>query len=292
MRSAFESEEWIDRIIINPDAELQRKKTNKTINDAKAAKQKFAERMKKSDPTIDFKNTTSPKSAETSPSAANPSPADQGEQQSSQGGDIQSPRIQTASDSSPASRRSKRVKTSQDQTGQAEELGPSSAYEGNISPRQQPLESQATDHGQQDLQTPQDGSLDYGFADSRLGEEAVDWPMEVPFQQMESAFASPGMSQAYAAPGGGYDTASNDAQSPYAQPGMLALDPNPFNVPGPIHDYDSGLYGPADPGFQGQTPGIRSGFRAIGPGEGHYQDGDEEDQENQGEDRDSVHCDG
>lgn len=292
MRSAFESEEWIDRIIINPDAELQRKKTNKTINDAKAAKQKFAERMKKSDPTIDFKNTTSPKSAETSPSAANPSPADQDQQQSSQGSAIQSPRIQTASDSSSASRRSKRIKTAQDQVDQPEEFGPSSAYERNISPRQRLLESQATDQGQQDLQTSQDGSLDYGFADPRLGEEAVDWPMEVPFQQMESAFASPGMSQAYAAPGGGYDTASNDVQSPYAQPGMLALDPNPFNVPGPIHDYDSGLYGPVDPGFVGQTPGGWAGLRAMGPSDGQYRDEDEENQEDQAVDRDSVHYDG
>lgn len=292
MRSAFESEEWIDRIAINPDAELHRKKTNKTINEAKGEKQKFADRMKKNDPTINFKDIVRPKSAETSTSAATPSPADQDEaqQQSNHGTAIQSPtQIQTTPDTSPALRLSKRLKTSQGHVDQHEEFGPSSAYESNISQRQQPLERQATDQGQQALQGPQDGSLDGGFPDSRLGEEAVDWPMEGRSQQTDPGFPSTGMSQDHATPGRGNNAARHDGQHAYAQRGMLTLDPNPFNVSGPIRDYGVGLYGPADPGFHDQSPGGWDGLRAMGPSERQYQD---EDQENQAEDRDSIHYDG
>ncbi|KAL2283710.1 hypothetical protein FJTKL_09757 [Diaporthe vaccinii] len=292
VRSAFESEEWVDRIVINPDAELHRKKTNKTINEAKGEKQKFADRMKKNDPTIDFKRTMTPKSAETSALAATPSPADQAQQQSNDGTAIQSPtQIETDTDMSPAQRLSKRLKTSEGHVDQPEEFGRSSAYESNISQRQQPLERQPRDQGQQALQAPQDGNLDGGFADSRLGEEAVDWPMEGRSQQTDPRLFSPGMSQPYVAPIRDHGTARYDGQPAYAQRGMLALDPNPLNVSGPIKDYGSGLYfGPADPRFHGQQPGGLDGFPAMEPSESqYYQD---EDQENQAEDRDSVHYDG
>lgn len=290
MRSAFESEEWIDRIVINPDAELHRKKTNKTINEAKGEKQKFADRMKKNDPTIDFKRTLTPRSAETNPSTTTPSPADQAQQQSDQGTTIQSPGIQTDSETSISPRLSKRLKTSQDQADQPEDFGPYSAYDSNIIQPQQPLERQATDQGQQALQAPQDGSLDGGFTDSILGEEAVDWPMAGRSQQTDRGLSTPGMSQAYVAPSIDHGTARHDGQPAYAQGGTLALDPNPLNVSGPIKDYGFGLYfGPADPRFHGQQPSDSDGFRAMGPSESQYQD---EDQENQAEDRDSVHYDG
>ncbi|KAK7716485.1 hypothetical protein SLS64_003639 [Diaporthe eres] len=288
---AFESEEWIDRIVINPDAELHRKKTNKTINEAKGEKQRFADRMKKNDPTIDFKRTMTPKSADTNPSAATPSPADQAQQQSDQVTAIQSPTIQTASETSPAPRLSKRLKTSQDHVDQPEDLGPSSAYDSNTRQRQQPLERQASDHDQQALQAPQDGNLDGGFTDSRLGEEAVDWPMEGPFQQTDPGFSTPGMSQAYVAPSRDHGTSTYDGQPAYAQRGTLALDPNPLNVSGPIKDYGFGLYfGPADPRFCGQQPSDWDGLPAMGPRESQYHQ--DEDQENQAEDRDLVHYDG
>ncbi|KAG6361164.1 hypothetical protein INS49_009388 [Diaporthe citri] len=291
-RSAFESEEWIDRIVINPDAELHRKKTNKTINEAKGEKQKFANMMKKNDPTIDFKHTMSPKSAETGTSAATPGPADQAQQQSDQGTAIQSPQIQTGPDTSPAPRLSKRIKTSKDQAGQPEMLGPSSASESNINQDQQPFERQATDQGQHDLQAPHDGSLDDGFTDSRLGEEAIDWSTEERSQQTDPGFPSAGMSQAFAGPGRGHGTASHDGQPAYQQLGTLALDPNPFSVAGPINDYGSGLYGPPDPGFHGQRTGGWAGFQPIGQSEGHYQDEDQKSQEDRGEDKGSVHYDG
>lgn len=292
MRSAFESEEWIDRIVINPDAELHRKKTNKTINEAKGEKQRFADRMKKNDPTIDFKRTMTPKSAETSALAATPSPADQTQQQSDQDTAIQSPaKIKTDTDMSPAPRLPKRLKTSQGHVDQPEGFGRSSAYESDISQRQQPLERLATDQDQQALQAPQDGNLDGGFTDSRLGEEAFDWPMEGPSQQTDPGFSTPDMSQAYVAPSRDHSTATYDGQPAYAQRGTLALDPNPLNVSGPIKDYGFGLYfGPADPRFNGQQPSDWDGLPAMGPSESqHHQD---EDHEDQAEDRDSVHYDG
>lgn len=251
--------------------------------------------MKKNDPTINFKDIVRPKSAETSTSAATPSPEDQDEaqQQSNHGTAIQSPtQIQTAPDTSPAPRLSKRLKTSQGHVDQHEEFGPSSACESNISQRQQSLERDGTDQGQQALRAPQDGSLDGGFTDSRLGEEAVDWSMERPSHQTDPGFPSAGMSQAYAAPGGAHGTARNDRQPEYAQSGTLALDPDPFNVPGPIRNYGFGLYGPADPEFHGQPSGGWPEFGAIGPSESRYQDEGQHNQENQAEDRDSIHYDG
>lgn len=292
VRSAFESQEWIDRIVTNPNAELHRKKMNKTINDVKAEKHKFADKMKKNDPTINFKKTSSPKSAETNPLAATPSPADQAQQQSDQGTAVQSDQIQTAPNTSPAPRRSKRVKISQEQADQPEELGPSSASESNTSQRQQPLEWQATEPGQQNLQAPQDGSRDDGFADAGQGEETTAWSMEGGSQQSDPAFVSPGIPQAYAVTGGGHGTDTPDGQPAYAQLGPLALDPNPFNVAGPIHDYGFGIYGPADPGFHGQLPGGWAGLRPIGPSEGQDRGEDQPNQEDQAEDRDSVHHDG
>lgn len=271
VRSAFESDEWIARIAIDPDAELHRKRTNKTINDAKTDKQKFAERMKRQDPTISFKDTMSPNT-----STAVPSPVVQTQQQQSdQGPAVPSPRAQIGPDSS-SLRPSKRVKTSQEQADQPEMAATPSSYESNTSQGQQPLEGQATDQDQQSLQAAEDESLDDGFTEPGLSEQAIHWSMDDRSEQKEPDFASTGMSQPSTIPSGGHGTAGHDGQAAYAQGATLALDLNPFNSPGPIQQYGFRLYGPADPGFHGQPPGGKTGFRAISPDESQYQDEDQQ----------------
>lgn len=280
VRSAFQSNEWIDRIAVNPDEELERKRTNKKINDTKGRKQKFAEEMKKKDPSIDFKNNVSPKSAETNNSAAIPSPAAQTEQQSNQGSAVPSPQAETDSDASPASPPSKRVKISQEPIDQLEEEdGPSSPYENNANQREQPPEERAIDHDQQELQTPQDGSFDDDPTSPRLDEEATYWAVDGGSEQMERGSAPFGMSRAHVASGGGHGTAGHDGQFIFAQGGPLNLDPNPFNVPGPIREYDFGTYGPAAPDFHRQRSRGRARFRVFRPDESQYEDEDRQGQD-------------
>lgn len=275
VRSAFQSNEWIDRIAMNPNEELERKRTNKEINDTKGRKQKFAEEMKKKDPSINFKNSMSPKSAETNTSAATPGPAAQTEPQSDQGSAVPSPQAETNSDASQGSQPSKRVKISQESIDQLEEeAGPSSACENNVNQREQPLEERATDHDQQELQTPQDGSFDDDLTGPRVGEEATYWAVDGGSEQVERGSAPFGMSQAHVAPGGGRGTAGHDGQFVFAQGGPLNLDPNPFNVPGPIREYGLVTYGPAAPGFHRQRSGGRARLQFFRPDESQYEDED------------------
>lgn len=281
VRSAFDSNEWIDRIAVNPNLELERKRTNKEINDTKGRKQKYAEKMKEKDPSINFKTSMSPKSGETNASAAIPGPAAQTEQQSDQGSAVPSPQDETDSDASPGPAPSKRVKISQEPIDQIqEEAGPSSAYENNINQREQPLEDGATDHRVQELQTPQDGSFDDDPASPRLDEEATYWAVDGVSEQMERGSPPFGMSQDHAAPGGGHGTAEHDGQVVFAQSGPLNLDPNPFNVPGPIREYGFGTYGRATPEFHRQRSSDMAGFRLFESDEGQYQGEDHQGQEN------------
>lgn len=280
VRSAFNSNEWIERIAINPDAELDRKRTNKEINDTKARKQKFAEEMKKKDPSINFKNSMSPQSAETNTSAATPGPAAQTEQESDQCSAVPSPRAETDSDASPGPQPSKRVKISQESIDQLqEEAEPSSAYENNVNQREQPLEGRATDQGYLELQTPQDGSFDDDLTSPRVGEEATYWAVDGDSEQVERGSAPFGMSQAHVAPGGGRGMAGDDGQFVFAQGVPLNLDPNPFNVPGPIREYGLGTYGPAAPEFHRQRSGGRARFRVFRPDESQYEDEDRQNQD-------------
>lgn len=281
VRSAFISNEFIDRIAVNPNAELERKRTNKEINDMKGRKQKYAEKMKEKDPSINFKTTMSPKSAETNTSAAVPGPAAQTEQQSDQGSAVPSPQDETDSDVSPGPAPSKRVKISQEAIDQLqEEAGPSSAYENNINQREQPLEWRATNHRQQELQNPQDGSFDDGPTSLRLGEEATYWAVDGVSEQTEQGSGPFGMSQAHVAPGGGHGTAGHDGQVVFAQGGPLNLDPNPFNVPGPMREYGFGTDDRATPEFHRQRSSGMAGFRFFRSDQSQYQDEDHSGQEN------------
>lgn len=283
VRSAFDSNKWIDRIAVNPNAELELKRTNKAVNDTKSQKQKFADKMKKKDPSINFKTTMSPMSAETNTSAAIPGPAAQTEQQSDQGSAVPYPQDEMDSDVSP--RRgpapSKRVKLSQEPIDQLqEEAGPSSAYENNGNQREQPLEERATDHRQQELQTPQDGSFDIDPTSPRLSEEATYWSVDGGSEQVERGSDPFGMSQAHAAPGGGHGTAGHDGQVVFVQSGPLNLDPNPLNVPGPIREYGFGTDDRATPEFHRQRSSGMAGFRAFRSDESQYHEEDHQDQEN------------
>lgn len=288
VRSAFQSNEWIDRIAMNPNEELERKRTNKEINDTKGRKQKFAEEMKKKDPSINFKNSMSPKSAETNTSAASPGPSAQTKQRSNQGSAIPSPQAETDSDASPVPPPSKRLKISQQPIDQLEDAGSSSAYENNVNQPQQHLEDPATNHDQQELQTPQDGSFDNDPTSLRLGETASYWAVDGASEQMERGSAPFGMSQAHVAQGGGHGTAGHDGQVVFAQGGPLNLDPNPLNVPGPIREYGFGNYGQAAPGFHRQHSTGRARFQLFRPDESQYE---YEDQQGQ-EDHQSTHYDG
>lgn len=289
VRSAFVSNEFIDRIAVNPTAELERKRTNKVVNDTKGEKQKYADKMKEKDPSINFKTTMSPKSAETNTSAAIPGPAAETEQQSDQGSAVRSPQDETDSDASPGSAPSKRVKISQEPIDQLqEEAGPSSAYENNVNQREQPLEERATDHREQELQTPQDGSFDSDPTSPRLGEEAAYWAVDGVSEQMERGSTPFGISQAHVAPGGGRGTAGHDGQVVFAQGRPLNLDPNPLNVPGPIRGYGFGTYGLATTDFHRQRSSGMTGFRSFRSGESQYQDEDDQCQE----DRYYTHYDG
>lgn len=281
VRSAFQSNEWIDRIAVNPSAELERKRTNKEINDTKGRKQKYADKMKEKDPSINFNTTMSPKSSETNTSAAIPGPAAQTEQQSDQGSAVPSPQDETDSDISPGPAPSKRVKISQEPIDQIqEEAGPSSACENDLNQREQPLEERATDHREQELQTAQDGSFDNDPASPRLGEEATNWAMDGGSEQMERGSGLFGMSQAHVAPGGGHGTAGHDGQVVFAKGGPLNLDPNPFNVPGPMREYGFGTDDRAAPEFHRQRSSGMAGFRFFRSDQSQYQDEDHSGQEN------------
>lgn len=255
MRSAFESDEWIERIAINPDAELHRKRTNKALNDAKNEKQKFAQRMKQQDPNISFKDTASSQQATAGISTAVPSPVVQLQQQqqpSDQGSAVPSTQAQMGSDSSPL-RPAKRVKISQEQADQPETAATSSIHEIKSSQCQQPMEGQAANQGQQVLQVPHDGSLDDGedsFTGHKRSDKAAHRSMDER-SEMEPGFASAGISQPSTISSGGRGTAGRDGQVTYAQGVSLSLDPNPFTAPGPIQQYTSDLYGPDDPRFHG-----------------------------------------
>lgn len=282
VRSAFESQEWVDRIAINPDFELKRKRMNKGLNDKKDRKRKFADEMKKRDPTINFDNTASRGSATPSTSAATPSPAPQSQQLPGQGTDLQPAEVQAAApNASPAPRASKRTRVKKEAEEPAQSV-PSSVYEGNISRYPQLAEGTAIGQGHQGLHTPLDGSLDVGGSSAPvLGEEAIYRLMGGRPEQMAPASFFPGMIQAPAPPGGGHGTAAPEGQVFLAPGAMLDLDPNPFNVPGPIRQYGRGLYHRDDHGFQDQPP--------TGPGEIQFQGEGQQGQQNEDEDQDPYH---
>lgn len=284
VRSAFESQEWVDRIAINPDFELKRKKTNKGGNDRKDRKRKFADEMKKRDPTINFEGTTSRGSATPSTSAATPSPAPQAQQLPGQGGTDVQPAAQiqpAAPEASPAPRLSKRTRVKQEAEQPAQSV-PSSAYESNISKYQQLSAGQAIGQGHQGLHAPLDGSLDGGGSSApALGEQAIQTSMGGRPQQMAPGFAFPGMLQVAATPGGHQGTAEPEGSVFLAPGSMLALDSNPFNVPGPIQQYATEIYRRADPGLHYQAP--------TGPGEFQSQGEGQQGQEDESEDHDLYH---
>lgn len=282
VRSAFESQEWVDRIAINPDFELKRKRMNKGGNDKKDRKRKFADEMKKRDPTINFDNTASRGSATPSTSAATPSPAPQAQQLPGQGTDVQPAQVQPAApDVSPAPRASKRTRVKKEAEEPAQSV-PSSAYASNISGYPQFADGTAIGQGHQGLHTPLDGSLDVGGSSApALGAEAIYRSMDGLPEQMAPASFFPGMIQAPAFPGGGNGSAAPEGQFFFAPGAMLDLDPNPFNVHGPIQQYGRGLYHRDDHGFQSQPP--------TGPGEIQFQGEGQKGQQNENEDHDLIH---
>jgi hypothetical protein len=58
VKSAFEGDDWIARIAMNPAVELKRKRDNRTINEGKNQKQMFATMMKRRVPDLNFKDLT------------------------------------------------------------------------------------------------------------------------------------------------------------------------------------------------------------------------------------------
>lgn len=220
--------------------------------------------MKKDDPTINFKNYQSIKSTQASTSDANPSPEGQAQKQPSQGTDIPSPQPQMTQDLNPTQRPSKRVKTSHKQPDQPEESGPSLAYRINTSQTQQLSEGQVKRSGCQSLPAPHDADLDAGSTESRPGNQALRRSMDERPRQREPDLASPSAPHSFATPRRGHGTTGNSGQVASSQGGTLALDPNPFHVPGPIQQYDLGLYSPGGPGNHRQATSGLARFRAIG----------------------------